>query len=465
LFCVGLLTIALGYAVSRGYGLALIGIMLFCGVAAWAAPRPAAIPLVMLGVVLLPTPAIQLERFHGLPLTTTLTTVTTFAVLCLWWHRRAGQLRPHVSPYAIAALLVLLLTALIQLVTSHDAGLRPVYQLLPMWLSGLLLGCIVASDRRMTDQVGLLALPVAMLAIFEFVTHDPSLWSHLVRANLYEALSSAHGALRATSTFGHPLVAGTALVIMSFIVLVLPGTKRVVLFSLIAAGAVVTVSGSALVGLAAGLLAHLVGNARQRMRVLGAIVAVVVTGWLLLTLIPSLHASFESRVLSSGGVSSEQSESVRLNSLKTLENSINEGATVLLTGRGLGGTERYLAETGGNLGFNTYDNQYVTSIYDSGVLVVLAVIGLILIGTIQARPGWRTVAPLVVASTTAFFFNALYWPVTGLLFWLTVGLATAPHRQDAVAADTDEHTLGLSGRELLRAPRPSSPPHALPERA
>jgi MFS family permease len=287
----------------------------------------------------------------------------------------------------------------------------------------------------MTYPVGLLALPLALLAIFEYATRRPDLWSHVVQATVYEALSSARGTLRATSTFGHPLVAGTALITMGFIVLVLPGRKRIILFSVIVAGALVTVSGSALVGLVAGLIVHSVGNNRQRSQVLAMIVAIVAIGVVLITIIPSLSASFESRVLGSGGIGSEQSESVRLNSLKTLQTSFDQGATVLLTGRGLGGTERYLAKTGGNLGFSTYDNQYVTSIYDSGLLVVLAVIGLIVAGTVRARPGWKAVAPLIVTATTAFFFNALYWPATGLLFWLAVGLATAPRGHRGISSN------------------------------
>ena len=73
-----------------------------------------------------------------------------------------------------------------------------------------------------------------------------------------------------------------------------------------------------------------------------------------------------------------------------------------------------------------YDNQYVTSIYDNGYFVFGAAVILIAIGVIKARPGWQLAAPLVVMGSTLFFFDGLYWPIIGVLFWFTVGLASAP---------------------------------------
>jgi len=101
----------------------------------------------------------------------------------------------------------------------------------------------------------------------------------------------------------------------------------------------------------------------------------------------------------------------------------------------------YLTRTGENLGFGTYDNQYVTSIFDSGLVVILLVVGLIVAGVIRERPNASMLAPLVVSAATMFFFEGLYWPITGLLFWMTVGLASAPksgYRDDSLPADTNQ---------------------------
>ncbi|THD76119.1 MAG: hypothetical protein E7812_16915 [Phenylobacterium sp.] len=268
-----------------------------------------------------------------------------------------------------------------------------------------------------------------MLAIAESVTHQPTLWSDLIGANGFDEDSTFGGANRVASTFGHPLVAGAALVIIAFLVLVQSGRRPGIFFSIVVTGAVVTVSRSALLGLAAGVLIYLTGNHRQRSQIIGAIAVTAIIGWLVVSLVPALNAAFESRVLNAP----TQNETIRLNSLHELKASFSKNDKELWFGRGLGGSKIYLGQTGGNLGFGVYDNQYVTSLYDSGLPVVFAVIGLIVLGIIRARPSARMLAPLAASATTIFFFDGLYWPVIGLLFWMTVSLATAPTASRASA--------------------------------
>jgi hypothetical protein len=422
----GLGTVAIGFGLlaSLGHGLLVIALCLICGALAWAGPKPAALSATMLGVMLLPTPAMNLEEFHGIPLSTILGIATLCATLALWWHRNAvGARHPTVSSCALASWLLLVVASVVQLGISKYADPRPILQVSTFWLAGLLLGSLLASDHRTLDGLRLLALTLASFAVIEFVLGRPNLWGNVVGANEYASIAAFGGHLRATSTFGHPLVAGAALIVLAFLVLLPRGRKSSILFALIVAGAVVTVSRSALVGLAAGLLAHFASGQHRRAAILGATVVTIAISWLMITLLPTLSISFASRVLGAP----LQGESIRLNSLHILAGGLSQGNAELMLGRGIGGSISYLAQTGGNLGFSTYDNQYITSIYDSGLLVVLSGIGLIVLAIARRRPGWTTLAPLSASAATMFFFEGLYWPVTGLLFWMTVGLATAPN--------------------------------------
>jgi len=421
------LAVCFGLLASHGYATVLIVAVLLCGLATWAAARPAAVPVILLGVVLIPAPAFAAGA-TSIPVETALAAVTVCAATALWWNRKARGHPVHLSSYAVASMVIIIVASIAQLGASKYAELRPIYQLVPFWISGLLLGSILASDRRIADRIGLLAAPVAVLAIVESAIGKPNVWSDLIGADGYDRASALEGGDRAVSTFGHPLVAGTALVIFAFLVLARPGPRQNAVFAVIIAGALVTVSRSALVGLGAGALTYFMGAQRQRAQIIQAIGLTAVIGWLVIAQVPAFHASFESRVLGA----SLQSEAIRLNSLTDLKASLARGDQELWLGRGLGGSILYLGETGGNLGFSTYDNQYVTSFYDSGVLVVLAAIGFIVFGVVRRRPRAALVAPLVASAATMFFFEGLYWPATGLLFWMTVGLATTA----AVGAQT-----------------------------
>jgi hypothetical protein len=414
--------LALGVLVSMGYGLLLIALVALIGLVVWVRPRPYALSAILVGVAILPTPAMGGARIHGIPPTTALGLITVCATLILWWHRQARGAALHMSVYALISLLVLVTASIIQLGLSPYAHVNAIYQVSLFWFAGLALGTILASDLRMTSGIGLLALPLAGLALVESIVGRPNLWSELIGANGYDRVGVLGGSVRAASTFGHPLVAGTALAVMAFIAIAQPGGyRRNLVFSLIVVGAVVTISRSALVGLAVGLLIYFASKHSQRTQIVGAVIVTAVFGWLLYTYIPQIHTSFDSRVVTAN----VQGQGIRLNSLHSLKDDFLTGRRELLVGRGLGGSTAYLSLTGGNLGFGVYDNQYVTSFYDSGMLVVLAAILLMIVGLARARPHARLLAPLAVSAATMFFFEALYWPVTGLLFWMTLGFATA----------------------------------------
>jgi hypothetical protein len=423
---IGVAALGIGLLVSIGAGLPMVGLFILAGFVTWAAPRPAALAAVLLGIAIIPTPALAEDKFHGVPAETLLDIVTLCGAAVLWWDRSKRAARPKISPYALGALMLIIVAAIVQLGTSKYSDVKPVYQLGTAWLAGLLLGSILAADSRMLRSVGVLAAPLAVLSVLEYAAGKPNLWGQFTGANEFASLATSGGDLRSTSTFGHPLVAGASLVVLAFMVIVKPSRRSSILFAVILAGAIVTVSRSALIGLAVGGLIYFLGGRRRRSAIFGAVATTAVVTWLLLTLIPSLATSIESRVLDA----STRTQSIRLNSLHTLGESISDGNSEIITGRGIDGSLSYLSVSGGNLGFVTYDNQYVTSIYDSGILVVIAAFGLIALALARARPSARLVAPLAACAATMFFFEGLYWPITGLLFWMSVGLATAPRPPD-----------------------------------
>jgi hypothetical protein len=326
---------------------------------------------------------------------------------------------------------------------SEYAEARPLYQFSFFWISGLFLGSIVASDRRMLDYIGRLGLALSFFAILEFILKKPNLWGKAIGAQNFEDITTLGPVNRATSTLGHPLVAGTILITFAFLALASNNRRNAAFFAFITAGALVTGSRSAIIGLVVGLIALLLSGHLRPSRKLAIIVATVAVGWVTIASIPALNSTFSSRVLHANS----KEERIRLNSLQTLENSFNKGDPTLLTGRGLQASQNFLKHTGGNLGFPVYDNQYVTSIYDSGGLVFGIAVILIVIGVIRTRPGWQLTAPLLVSTSTLFFFEGLYWPIMGVLFWLTVGLASAPATR---AKAREAHSLQVS-REAIHS--------------
>jgi hypothetical protein len=417
-----ILAVCAGYIATHDLALPIIGLVVIVGGVLWAIPRPAAILLVLAGVVLVPTPAIKTVDIHGIPLQTTLGVVTLLATLWLWRRQKVRGADVSLNPTIVVALLLILVAGMVQLMFSEYAEARPLYQFSFFWISGLFLGSIVASDRRMLDYIGRLGLALSFFAIVEFVINKPNLWGKVIGAQNFEDITTLGPVNRATSTLGHPLVAGTVLITFAFLALASNNRRNAASFAFITAGALVTGSRSAIVGLAVGLIALLLSGHLRLSRKLAIIVATVAIGWIMIASIPALNSAFNSRVLHANS----KEERIRLNSLQTLKSSFDRGDLTLLTGRGLQGSQNYLKHSGGNLGFPVYDNQYVTSIYDSGGLVFGILVILIVIGVVRTRPGWQLAAPLLVSASTLTFFEGLYWPIVGVLFWLTVGLASAP---------------------------------------
>jgi hypothetical protein len=99
----------------------------------------------------------------------------------------------------------------------------------------------------------------------------------------------------------------------------------------------------------------------------------------------------------------------------------------LAFGDGIGSTARELAAQGGVGGVDTYDNQYIDSIFDIGFIPFLLALVLLGYAVFTAAPQRRRVflPAVVVAVGTLAFFDGLGWPSFGVLFWFIFGALTA----------------------------------------
>src|SRR5271167_4996863 len=115
----------LGLLASHGYALFLIMVFLLCGIAVWAGPRRAAVPVIMLGVLLVPTNAFPSDRIHGIPVYAPLAFAILGAGLALWWYMRATGVGPSLSAYSLASLVILIVSFIVQLAISRYAATVP----------------------------------------------------------------------------------------------------------------------------------------------------------------------------------------------------------------------------------------------------------------------------------------------------------------------------------------------------
>ena len=307
-----------GYLASRNLALPVIGLVVLIGVVIWAISKPAAILLVLAGVVLIPTPAMQTANVHGIHLETGLGIITASAALWLWSRQRARGANVALNPAVTAALVIILVAGVCQLIFSQYAEIRPLYQCSLFWLSGLLLGSVVANDRRMLGYLAYLGLGLTLFTIFEFLLGQPNLWGRVIGAQNFELTATLGGINRATATFGHPLVAGIVLVTLAFLALLSGRRGSTVMFGLIVAGALATGSRSAFVGFGVGLMALVLSGQRRPSQKLAIVGTTIVLGWIMIASIPALNNALSSRVLHANS----KEDNIRFNSLQTLKKAL-----------------------------------------------------------------------------------------------------------------------------------------------
>jgi hypothetical protein len=279
-----------------------------------------------------------------------------------------------------------------------------------LWLGGLLLGCASSTfGEQAVTRLALCMTPLALVALFEAFERR-NVWSSAVGPLLYEDSFP----FRATSTFGHPLVAGTAFVIVALMVLSARHPLSPILAALLILGAGATLSRSPVLGVAVGVVVLLLQRRRTRLRVFASIVVVAIGLVIALDVAPGIAGSARARLFGA-----EKSKTVRLQSLHGFGDMVRTRPENLLLPQ-----DRNRTSTNAVQG-SLVDDQYVALVYDYGLLAVLAAAAaLVAAGRGRLRSSGGTLAAIVGALTMFAFFEGLYWPSTATLFWFAVGFTT-----------------------------------------
>jgi hypothetical protein len=410
-----------GWAAAHGHGPELIAAVPLVAVAAWLLTTPygsaaAAAPLLALPVRVMP----------GAPTIPHLDPKLTWALVAagatfVFWFYGARQRR--LSPWTAAALAVVG-AAVFLLGEAHGARKQDSLYIIITAATGLALGSTLLDEKARRGLV-LLGAGLALVAIGEAVGL-PNPWVTVLGANRYVDLSNVQGATRAASSFGHPLIAGACLMMLGMFALTLRGKGAAVLTVVLLIGAAATVSRSALIGGAVGLIAYAgLSRTGERGRALVVIAGVAVVAVVVLGSVPSVRSSFSERV----GEANSAQQVVRINTINIVEGDWSGDPGRLLVGQGIGSGGRYLVARGGNAaGFSIFDNQYVTSLYDAGLLVLVAFAVLVVLGIVEGTSLGRLggLPALAVGLVVLAFVDGLYWPPLVLLLWAAIGLASIP---------------------------------------
>jgi hypothetical protein len=410
-----------GWAAAHGHGPELIVAIPLLAVSAWLLTTPygsavAAAPLLALPVRVMPgAPTIP----HLDP-KLTWALVAAGATFVFWFY---GARRRALSPWAAAALVVVGVAAFL-LGEANGVRKQDSLYIIVTAATGLALGSTLLDEKARRGLVALGAV-LAIVAMGEALGL-PNPWISILHANRYQDLSNIQGATRAASSFGHPLIAGACLMMLAMFALTLRGKGAAVFTVVLLIGAAATVSRSALIGGAVGLVAYAgLSRTGERGRALVVIAGVAVVAIVMLAFVPSVRSSFSERV---GKANSEQ-QVVRLNTINIAEGDWADDPGRLLVGQGIGSGGRYLVARGGNAaGFSIFDNQYVTSLYDVGLLVLVAFVILVILGVVEGTVLGRLggLPALAVGLVVLAFVDGLYWPPLVLLLWAAIGLASTP---------------------------------------
>lgn len=417
-----------GWAAVHGHGVQLIVAIPILAVGGWLLTTPygsavAAAPLLALPVRVMP----NAPTFPHLDPKTTWALIGAAATFVFWFY---GARRKAVNPYAIAALVVVSVAVFVFGMANGVRKQDSLYIIITAGVGLVLGGTLI--DQKARRALVVLGAGLALVAMAEAVGL-PNPWVSVLGATRYIDLSNVKGATRASSSFGHPLIAGACLMMLAMFALTLRGRGTALLTLILLVGAASTVSRSALVGGAIGLIAFAgLSRTGERARALLLIAAVGTTAVVALAFVPSVRSSFSNRV---GNANTTKEQAVRLNTFNIVEGDWKDNTSRLLVGQGIGSGGRYLVARGGNAkGYTIFDNQYATSLYDTGlvVLAVFAVLALLAIAD-GTGDGRRAGLPaLIVGAVVLAFVDGLFWPPLVLLLWGSIGLASCPIRANGV---------------------------------
>jgi hypothetical protein len=358
-----------------------------------------------------------------------LLTLVTLALALLHWDALG---RPRIAPRVLQA--AALYGAVDLLLTwGHGLQIQQGIQGALIALAGIIFGSCLAANPSGRVAFGWACVPLALLAVAEIMGfHNP--WPALVHDTKYITLSGVSGAGRAQSTFGHPLVAGGCLATSAAIMLQSRTRYCVPVTVVLVAGSLSTVSRSAIVGLALALACALVVSDRRAIKMMQS-AALILGAVILVSSVPALRASLVTRTFGAQTVSFSD-QPVRHYAVSKLEHDIEDRLPSLLLGGGQGSASDSLTAMGGIDSYDIFDDQWITSVYDLGLIPMVLIGAWVLLAVREAPQSARYLGlPAMVAiAAVMLFVDGAGWVSLGWLAWVTFGLSTAPDAQSGDAA-------------------------------
>ncbi|MDO9355469.1 MAG: hypothetical protein Q7T55_17340, partial [Solirubrobacteraceae bacterium] len=363
-----------------------------------------------------------------------------------YWAFGAG--RPRLPLYGLLAVGTLGLSAIaLGIANGIELGAAAAWPVL--WLGGIVLGaCLAAVPSRITI-LGFGLLPPALLIFWE-LTGRGNFWAQRLGTTEFADLGQLENATRAFSTFGHPLIAGAVFAVVGALLLA-EGSRRSLPLAVVMFGASMgTVSRSALLAVAIVVFVVAIQSAKNPLRAGTRLILPLVGALVLISVIPGLKDSVTTRV--SGGVGPQVVRGYALDSIRS-DAEVRPGQ--LLVGGGLGAARDKISAVGGRVGsLETFDNQYVTSVYDYGVLPLLIASGLVVVGLRKSRSLMLGLPAVLATLIAVFFFDGFYTLPVGFFGALAFGVALAP-RAGPAATKPDRPDRTSRDRRHPTEPLPS----------
>jgi hypothetical protein len=440
--------VVLGIAATSRTGAIACGVLVLGGAALLGIRRRWGIAVCLAPVFLLPVSVMTTLPAVGVLKWRFILAVVTASLATAYWRQGGG--RPRLNQWSLAAA-GLLFVALLALGAKTHTSVQESLSVPLFAYSGLVIGqCL--RDARVVRPIAYLAVPLAVLAILEALGLE-SIWTTVFHANAHAAIADEANATRSTSSFGHPLIAGACLVATGLILLSVRDRLATIAGLICIVAAATTVSRSALLAGALGIfLFALQSQGRHRVRTIATAAFLVAAVAVAVYSIPALRKSFESRV---SGVNESQllrKESVRENSLVIVKEEFDDAPTRLLLGGGVGYSTRLLIARGGNAaGYDIFDNEYITMLYDGGLVIALGIFALLAMASaVASRDARRNALPAVAAIMVVMYFvDGMEWASLGLVAWMTIGMFTALRPSPGPSTSPARKGV-LPGRPYLR---------------
>jgi hypothetical protein len=414
----------IGWLASKGLGLQIVALIGLIALPALTARTRWALAFALAPVLLYPVSAINSPKLFSTINVDPLVAIYLLANVA--WIHYARRRTTTASAIGLTSLLFIVGISLLESAYSGNGTLSHSITTVIFWVSGFLLGTVLADDPSQFATLGLCSIPLAGLSLWQAATGSNP-YNRLVGSLHFASIETYEGLQRSTSTFGHPLVAGATLTILAYAATI--GQRRygyaVALFVFL--GAVVTVSRSALIGAAVIFLVAAIQTSSRRSVIvmLGVLIVAVFSA---ATVFPRFAASLEGRF-----VSHTDNEVARTAGPQRLLHSVASDPVNMALGQGIGTTTRELSASGGVGGVNTYDDQFIDTSFDIGILPVVLAICAFVVSILRATPKHRSLfLPVVVGSIAMLlFFDGLAWPSYSVLFWMMFGALTSQKRVTA----------------------------------